>query len=203
MKPKDQSYNQNQPKTKKRVFDEYKSTKGWKTEPITDHWIENFAQEMLLWAQTNNTALVLDQYFQDKGVCQETKYRWLEKYPLVRKAYDEALLAIGIRRESGAIHKKYETNMIANMMWHYSKAWKDGAEWRAALRAKIEESKNVQSGIKVVEVPVFDDRPTPEQVAQRSRKSMQSSKRAKAPVIEVTPEDVAERAHKKTKHSKN
>lgn len=179
IKSKSQSYPKTIRTPNERFFDEYLNLNTWKMTPLTISFIQKLGEELLVWAQTDPNALTLDQWQVANGVCDETKYRWLEKYPSFKLAWQQAKKALGVRREVGAINRKYEVSMISNVMAHYSNVWKDNAEWRAKLKGDAENKAERM----IIVVPSYDEpdekKPTPEEVAALACKSMRQKSHKK------------------------
>ena len=176
-----------------RFFDEYRCLKSWQMTPMTESFIQKMAEELLIWAIENDDALKLDEWQIANGICDETKQRWLTKYPNFKIAWQHAKKALGIRREKGVIKKKYDSTLIAPMMFHYDSAWKEIAEWRegvkATARAKAEAEASIDTQIKThktihVDIPVFNEEPpkesrTPEETARWARKGYPMTQKRK------------------------
>jgi hypothetical protein len=188
IKTKSSSYPETIRTPNERFFDEYLNLNTWKMTPLTISFIQKLGEELLTWAQTDPNALTLDQWQVANGVCDTTKYRWIEKYPSFKLAWQQAKKALGVRREVGAINRKYEVSMISNVMAHYSHVWKDTAEWRAKLKGDAENKPERT----IVVLPSYNEpegeKPTPEEVAARARKGMKqnSSPKKKSKVIKTT-----------------
>jgi hypothetical protein len=153
-------------KHKELSFDEYRCLNSWKMTPVTQSFIQRMTEELVRWAKEDPAALKLDQWQVDNGICDETRDRWLEQYPLFKKAWQQAKKALGIRRENGAINNQYNASMIAPMMAHYDKNWKDMAEWRATLKGNVEN----KSERMIVVIPSYNEEETNKSTPSRVKK---------------------------------
>lgn len=129
--------------------EEYLSLSDLQPRPVNLAWIEKLAIKLLHWAKTNDNALIIGQFYLYEDICSADYYRWLDKFPVLRKAHEDALEFIGMRRELGGLGKKLDCGMVSYTAAHYDKrCWKKLAEWRS----KLTKDENVTQGIRVVEL---------------------------------------------------
>jgi len=107
--------------------------------PVTNAFLERFSNELLVWARDNQNALKISQFYLDKGISDNTFYRWIKNYPIMKEAHAHAMRLIGNRRETGAITKGYDRHMVEMMMPHYDSDWKLMVEWRNKMKAENDE----------------------------------------------------------------
>jgi len=105
--------------------------------PVTQKFIERLAQDLITWSEDPEN-LTLEKFYLKKRIAGRTFYDWVDKYPLMKAAHQTAKENIGIRREEGAIMRKYDSATIAYTMPSYLNRWKDTAEWKAKLKAESE-----------------------------------------------------------------
>lgn len=156
--PRNSQDNTNLPKPAKIAYDNYRDMLTFRMKPVSDHFIDKLAQELVDWARNNEDALKLTQFFVQKGIDISNLYRWEERNETLKTAHEFALMCIGARREIGAIKKKYDAGIIASTMAHYDPSWKDLEEWRAMLRRK-ELEQNQTKFVVIERFPSIDSVP--------------------------------------------
>jgi hypothetical protein len=71
-----------------------------------------------------------------------TFYEWVKRFPILKRAKDVALEAIGCRREIGALKNKYNANVMMKQQYLYDKDWWKSEVKRAELHAKNQQRHN-------------------------------------------------------------
>ena len=102
---------------------EYQDCFTFKTKPITQAFIEQFAADLVQWAYSNNEALIISQFYLSKGISPQTYYRWINQHELIKQAHETAMLCIGNRREIGALQRKFSEGMVTQRQHAYDAEW--------------------------------------------------------------------------------
>ncbi len=89
----------------------------------TDGYIEALAQELLDWAENDEEALIIGEFFMRKKLFRESVLAWRKQFPLLESAYKEAMTRIGYRREKGALKKNLDSQMVRIAAHMYSDEW--------------------------------------------------------------------------------
>jgi len=144
--PKSILPNQRSKKTNYRYLDEYKDLFTRKLTPVSVEFIELIIKQILHWAHNDKNALFLDQFWFSKGIPTMSFNAWRKKFPELDEACQEAKRLIGMRRETGAIKKKFDSGMIRSVQAMYRPEWKKVEKWRSELRQSVDE-KTQQSTI--------------------------------------------------------
>lgn len=142
-------------KEKARWIDQYQDIITLTDVPINILILERIQKELLDWAFNNDDALKITQFFRSKGIPFSTAHRWCQLHPDFKQTYEEAMRALGDRREIGALKKKYEPTTIMRMMPLYDKSWRKVEEWRASIKQKEQEKQN-NTTVQVVIEPIPD-----------------------------------------------
>jgi len=121
--------------------------------PMNHEGIERLASEIIEWAVNDPEAFKVSQFHFSKGIGQRTWNKWLDAFPILKEAQENACGIIGNRREIGAIKKKLEAGIVASSMHHYDPEWKASAEWRASLRDKQNELNSGPQIIVIEKIP--------------------------------------------------
>jgi hypothetical protein len=125
--------------------------------PMNHEGIQRLATEIIEWAQNDDEALKVSQFFLKKGIGQTTWVTWCSTFPSLQEAHNNARTIIGNRREIGALKKKYDSGIVATSMAHYDKEWREAAEWRASLREKHRQESTSGPQIVIMEkIPTCD-----------------------------------------------
>jgi len=163
---KTKSYSDKKIMTKAKFYEEHLCLNTWKMTPITEAWLDALAQDLYTWARDDDNALKLTQFYTTRGIANATMMKWIEVSPKLKAAHAAALQMIGDRRELGVIHRKYDSAMIAPMMYYYDNAWKQNAQWREDLKAKAKANAEaavatqaVFQVVKTIEMPSFNEVP--------------------------------------------
>lgn len=123
----------------KNVFDYSYDIVTFRQKPIMLEKIDELAVELYDWAMNNEEALKLSSFFTKRGISGDTLKRWKKRSKKLKVAHELAKAAIGERRETGALSRKYESNFIYKTMPLYDKEYKVLEEWRATINRKNEQ----------------------------------------------------------------
>lgn len=111
---------------------------SWKEPNISATYIEQLSMDLLIWAQTNEDAYTIAQFFDQRGIWHDHAPQWIERWPKFARAFAQAKLMIGSRREVAAIKRKIDAKA---MMWSqhtYGPEWREIDEYHHTLRMKKE-----------------------------------------------------------------
>ena len=125
----------------KHRWHDYKDIYG-QTHPISEEGIARLASELVEWATKDEEAWKVSQFYIAKGVGFNTWREWVDKYPILKDAQDAAKVAIGNRREVGALKNKLSATIASYTMPFYDLEWKSESERLAALKKKEEENRS-------------------------------------------------------------
>jgi hypothetical protein len=125
-------------------WDEYLNTYSLQMFPASDQFKERLGVEMLEWARTNEDALIIEEYFDIRGICVDDVYRWIPACEVLAKAYEAAKRIIGYRREKGALKSDLNASTVHITMPHYSKVWRETEKWRSELKKENEQHGNIK-----------------------------------------------------------
>ena len=120
---------------------DYKDIFG-ETHPMSVDGIAKLAAELVQWANTDEEAWKVSQFYLSKNIGVRTWMEWVNKYPVLKDAQDDAKAAIGNRREIGALKNKLSTAIVNYTMPIYDVEWKLESERIAALKKKEEDTKS-------------------------------------------------------------
>jgi len=149
-------------KSKLTVCDFYKNIFTNMTIPVSAPFIDRLATDFVKWATEDKEAFKLTQFYLKIGMYETTFNRWCKKYPTLQRAKDVAKIAIGNRREIGAIKNKFNPAMIMSQQAKYDDSWRGLEVWRSDLKAKAQqkEDANVKYAIIVEDFSKDDKKKT-------------------------------------------
>jgi hypothetical protein len=127
-------------KVKKRQYrylDTYKDLLTMQDIPVSELFLDRLGEDLLLWAK-QETSLNLGDFFNAKHIYPTTYARWRKVHPFFDERVHLAKFMLGVRRERGAILKKYDSGIIRESMPMYDPEWKELKEWATKL-AKLEQ----------------------------------------------------------------
>lgn len=133
------------PPEKVRVVDVYQDLYFNKEMPVNEAFIDRLAQEMIDFAELETT-IRPSQFWISKRLHNQNIYRWKEKWPQLERAYAHLLSQCALRRDIGAVTKKFDGNYVDKTQAMYDPEYKKFLEWKASLADR----ENTLGNIKVV-----------------------------------------------------
>ncbi len=106
--------------------------------PIPEGYFVRIAEEWIDYVKNTPDVLLMSEYRIEKGISQDTFEDWVRKSPTLKEARDFVRGILALRREKGAIARKYDAGMICKVQHLYDIDWKQSEEWRASMKEKIE-----------------------------------------------------------------
>lgn len=116
--------------SKVHYLEEYRSCFDWKLYPLTERFLEQLSSDLVCWAHTNKDAIRIEDFLSLKGIPTMTFYRWVEKYPKIAEANEEAVMRVTINREQAGLEEKLNPGFVERTMPIYSKKYRDFLEWK-------------------------------------------------------------------------
>jgi len=110
--------------------------------PITKVMADDLATELIEWVIDNDKATTFNSFLVQAGLSKMLFHRVAAKSEKLREAKKYAMMAIGDRRENGALNKKFDFNATKLMQGHYDPDWQAREEFLASLK-KTSDSSNV------------------------------------------------------------
>lgn len=134
----------------------YQDMYSFQTMPIPEHYFDKLAEEWVDYVKNNDDVLFMGEYHIKKGVAKSTFEEWVQRNPNLQRARAFVREIISMRREKGALTRKYDPTTVFKMQHTYDNAWKEMEEWRASLKEKVE---NQGSGSITVVMERFPNSP--------------------------------------------
>ena len=134
-------------------LEDYQDMFTFDLKPISDGGLHKLASEIVHWAQNDEAALQVGAFLRKKGIPRDAYYSWVNKYPVMKRANDSVLWAIGDRREMKGMTRELDPGMIKWMMPHYDPAWMNILK----LQSQLKDAQSASLGLRVVEIPAFED----------------------------------------------
>jgi len=112
---------------------------------INDGYLLKFALDWVDWVlDPKNDCLTLEEFYSWKRIHSTTVARWMERCEELKEAHAFVKEYLYIKRDKGAIQRKYDAGYIKYTMPNYNEDFKKLEEWRAKLSDKIGNAGNVQ-----------------------------------------------------------
>lgn len=134
----------------------YQDMYTFQTMPIPMHYFDKLAEEWVDYVKNNEDVLFMAEYHVKKGVSKTTFEEWVQRSPNLQAARAFVKEIISMRREKGALLRRYDPATVFKMQHTYDAAWKEMEEWRASLKEK---SENQGSGNITVVMERFPNSP--------------------------------------------
>jgi hypothetical protein len=121
-------------------IDSYLDTWTFDRKIVTANWSDRVAKELVQWINMPREAgkepAKLTEFFREKGIYHEDFYRLAKQYPILEKAIDYALQALGDFRERNVLENRWNASAGMFMMGHYDKDWQAENERRENAKLK-------------------------------------------------------------------
>ena len=112
----------------------------FQTMPIPMHYFDKLAEEWVDYVKNTDDVLFMGEYPIKKGMTRTTFDEWITRCPNLQRARVFVKDIIAIRREKGALMRKYDAGTVFKMQYKYDSDWKEMEEWRASMKEKVEGS---------------------------------------------------------------
>jgi len=130
---------------------EYQDMITLRVTPVSNHYLEQLAIEMVQWFEAHPDAKRLTDFYETKRLYEKTLSEWRKRSPVLEKAVEYCKMILGNRREEWAItHPTYNAGTLQKVMTYYSTAWKEDAEWKAKLNDEA-----LNTGAKIIVMPQY------------------------------------------------
>ena len=128
----------------------------FQTLPIPEHYFDRLAEEWIDYVKNNEDVLFMGEYQIKKGVARSTFEEWVQRSPNLQRARAFVKDIIAMRREKGALIRKYDASVVCKTQYKYDHDWKEAEEWRASMKERVE---NQGSGSITVVMERFPNSP--------------------------------------------
>jgi len=134
-------------------LEDYQDHFTFDIKPISEGGLHKMAVELANWAENNPEALTIGQFVRKRGIPRDTYNNWVNKYPVLKRAHEAAMWAIGDRRELAGLRREFDVSMVKFMMPNYDPEWMNMLKVQSQLKADV----LGVTGMRVVEIPAFPD----------------------------------------------
>ena len=111
-----------QPLDNCRTLSDFINNDAYMLFPDKDDWRKRFIATLITWAYRDDSLEIVD-FALEMKMYRSMLYRWIEKYPDIREAYEQAKLIISSRRRKGALTKKFDRDVVFRDMHVYDPEW--------------------------------------------------------------------------------
>ncbi len=130
------------------VYDSYQDMNSFKQKPIAYTFLQALADDLIDWS-LKDTSLRIESFYMDEGIRQTDYYRFLERCSELKDAHDVALARIAVRRDTGALTKKYDSSWAARTQAAWDPEYRKARKFEAELTKDAQEN---QAKIVVMEI---------------------------------------------------
>lgn len=124
-----------------KLLGEYQNFQSNQRSPVTEHMLDRLGQELITFAYESDI-LRVEWFFSLRGISPSTAREWTYKYPSFKESYHAARSIIGMRREDGALKRKFDASTAHFTLPLYDQEWREALEYRQKL--KEEETSKTQ-----------------------------------------------------------
>jgi len=128
-----------EPRKKVCVFDTYYDLQTFKMKPFPYSWLVRLSEDLRAWS-LKDTSLRIESFYLDNGIRQLDYYRFVDRCEELRESHETALQRIAIRRDQGALTKKFDSSWAARTQAAFD------PEYRKARKFEAELAKETQDG---------------------------------------------------------
>jgi hypothetical protein len=105
--------------------------------PGKDEWRQRLIYTLLKWAE-KQTSLEIMQFCIEYKIPRSTLWEWVDKYPEVKEAYNNAKLAVACHRRMGSMNKKLDGAYAYKDMHMYDPEWHSINKYHSDMRKEEE-----------------------------------------------------------------
>lgn len=122
-------------------LDSYLDTHTFSKKIVYANWADRVAKELVEWASRPRKPeepqpMKVTEFFREKGIFHRDFHRLKKRYPVLEKAFDFALQAIGDIRERNMLENKWNASVGMYTMGYYDEDWRKEQERREAAKVK-------------------------------------------------------------------
>jgi len=121
------------------VYDSYQDMTSFKQKPIAYAFLEQLAEKILDWS-LKDTSLRIESFYMDLGIRQQDYYRFMERCSELKDSHEIALQRIAIRRDTGALTKKYDASWAARTQAAFDSEYRKARQFEASLQKEKEDN---------------------------------------------------------------
>lgn len=90
--------------------------------PEKDDWRKRFILTLMEWASKEDSLDITD-FALEMKMHRSMLYRWVEKWPDIKQAFDMAKLMLASRRKKGALTRKFDKDVVFKDLHKYDPEW--------------------------------------------------------------------------------
>ena len=121
------------------VYDSYQDMTSFKQKPIAYSFLQNLAERLLDWAM-KDSSLRIESFYMDLGIRQQDYYRFLDRCSELKDSHEMALNRIAIRRDTGALTKKFDSSWAARTQAAFDPEYRKARKFEAELTKEMQDN---------------------------------------------------------------
>lgn len=105
-----------------RTWLEYVQDNAFMMFPEKDDWRKRFILTLMEWASKEDSLEITD-FALEMKMHRSMLYRWVDKWPDIKQAFEMAKLMIASRRKKGALTRKFDKDVVFKDLHKYDPEW--------------------------------------------------------------------------------
>jgi|SRR5579859_2417269 len=128
-----------EPRKKVCVFETYYDLQTFKMKPVPYSWLVRLAEDLQKWC-LKDTSTRIESFYLDNGIRQVDYYRFVDRSEELREAHETALQRIAIRRDHGALTKKFDSSWAARTQAAFDPEYRKARKFEAELSKEMQDN---------------------------------------------------------------
>ena len=126
-------------KRKGSVFDTYYDLQTFKQRPFPYSFLVRLSEELQAWS-LKDTSLRIESFYLDNGIRQLDFYRFVDRCDELKGAHEAAMQRIAIRRDQGALTKKFDSSWAARTQAAFDPEYRKARKFEAELSKEMQDN---------------------------------------------------------------
>lgn len=105
--------------------------------PEKDAWRQRFIYTMMEWASKDDSIEITD-FALEMKMHRSMFYRWVDKYPDIKRAYEHVKLMLASRRKKGALTRKFDKDVVFKDLHKYDPEWHEINKYHSDMKKEEE-----------------------------------------------------------------
>lgn len=126
---------------KKEKLSDFIFMNTWQYKKTSKAFIERLCDELLQF-YADHSRLTFEEFFEEKGIAEQTYYQWLKEYPTLNEINSHIKTILAGRREKGMLTGVLREKSTMYIQHQFSDRWKEADKYWSELQKKDENKEN-------------------------------------------------------------
>lgn len=117
---------------------------SWQKKKATRGFIERLAGRLLEYFSDKNK-IVLEEFFDDEDIAEQSYYGWLKEWDLLRQVHEQIMTRLAARREKGMLLGGVKERSGMHVQHQFSKRWRDADLYWSELKEREHRAVNTEA----------------------------------------------------------